>query len=207
MRCRRIGRNSMPVMFPIALDLAVIPVLLTGEAWFLVKRLEYLDAADARKVRVYCAAPSEALRQIAGARLVEREVVEEDVRSATVVMIAGLAREKSEEVSGWARGHGKLVNVEDVSDLCDFYFTANLRRGDLVIGVSTSGSSPTLARKLRDALAGCYGEEWAGRTRELSELRLGMRAEGAGMGEVMKASEALLEKKGWLNRPCLKAGA
>ena len=194
----------MPVMFPIALDLSVIPVLLAGEAWFLVKRLAYLDEAAAARVCVFCAEPSDELREVAGARLVARMPSEDDVKAVTMVMVAGLPREQSEQLSGWARAHGKLVNVEDVSDLCDFYFTANLRRGDLVIGVSTSGASPTLARKLRDTLACCYGAEWEARVRELSELRLGMRAKGVQMGEVMKAAEAHLEEKGWLNKPCVR---
>lgn len=200
----------MPVMFPIALDLAVIPVLLAGDAWFLCKRLDYLDEAKAARVRVFCAEPTEDLRAVAGVRLVERLPEEADVQAATVVLVAGLAREKSEMISGWARAHGRLVNVEDVSDLCDFYFTANVRRGDLVIGVSTSGASPTLARKLRDTLAGCYGDEWAGRVTELSTLRLSMRAAGAGMKEVIAATERFLQEKGWLDKPCalrLKDGA
>jgi len=195
----------MPVMFPIALDLSVIPVLLAGESWFLVKRLVYLDEAAAAHVRVFCAEPSEELREAAGDRLVQRHALEDDVKTVTMVMVAGLPRDQSEQLSAWARAHGKLVNVEDVSDLCDFYFTANMRRGDLVIGVSTSGASPTLARKLRDTLACCYGPEWETRVRELSELRLGMRAGGAVMGEIMKAAEAHLQDKGWLDKPCVRA--
>lgn len=185
-------------MFPIALDLSALPVLLAGEAWFLVKRLAYLDEAKAGNVRVFCAAPSEELRQVAGTRLVARAATEEDVKAATLVLVAGLPREQAEELYGLAKKHGKLINVEDVSDLCDFYFTANVRRGDLVIGVSTSGASPTLARKLRDALAVKFGEEWAERVKELSQLRLGMRAKGAGMKEVIDATEAYLAEKGWL---------
>ncbi len=197
-RRRMSGRNSMPTMFPIALDLAAIPVLLAGDAWFLVKRLAYLDDAAAGNVRVFCAAASDELRKVAGARLVERAATEDDVKAATLVLVAGLPKEQAAEIQGWAKAAGKLINVEDVSDLCDFYFTANVRRGDLVIGVSTSGASPTLARKLRDALNVRFGEEWAGRVRELSTLRLSMRAKGAGMSEVMKATEDYLNEKGWL---------
>ncbi len=192
-------------MFPIALDLSVIPVMLAGESWFLVKRLEYLDEAMAAQVKVFCAEPSEKLRDVAGGRLVEREAAFADVQAATLVLVAGLPRAQAEQIQGWARSLGKLINVEDVSDLCDFYFTANVRRGDLVIGVSTSGASPTLARKLRDTLSCCYGEEWAGRVQELAALRLSMKEKGAAMTEVMEATERYLQDKGWLSgKACVR---
>lgn len=188
----------MPVMFPIALDLSGLPVLLTGDAWLLEKRLACLDEAQAGQVRVCCAQPSDALRLAAGERLAVRDAAETDVREVSLVLAAGLAREKAEALRLWARQYGRLINVEDVSDLCDFYFTANMRRGDLVIAVSTSGASPTLARKLRDRLAGCFGPEWAERVQALAALRLALRARGLSMAEIMAQTEAYLAEKGWL---------
>lgn len=192
-------------MFPVALDLTRIPVLLTGYEGLLVKRLAYLDAAGAAQVRVLCAKASDDLRAAAGSRLEERKAEREDVLAASVVLVAGVKRERAEEIAGWAREAGKLINVEDVSDLCDFYFTANLRRGDLVIGVSTSGASPTLARKVRDVLGRCFGPEWAARTQEMKEARQQLRAQGADMHQAMAAAEAFLEEKRWLcDKPCLR---
>lgn len=48
-----------------------------------------------------------------------------------------------------ARRAGALVNVVDHPRLSDFYTPAIVDRGELVIGVSTSGAAPTLARDLR----------------------------------------------------------
>jgi precorrin-2 dehydrogenase/sirohydrochlorin ferrochelatase len=193
-------------MFPVVLDLTRIPILLTGHESLLIKRLEYLDAAKAAHVRVVCAKPSDGLRDIAGARLEERPAVEDDVKAAKVVLVAGVKRERAELIRSWAQAAGKLINVEDVSDLCDFYFTANVRRGDLVIGVSTSGASPTLARKVRDVLAQCFGVEWEERVSQISALRQKLRTEGADMHQTMAASEAFLAEQGWLDKPCLKKG-
>lgn len=190
-------------MFPVALDLTRIPVLLTGYADLLVKRLEYLDAAGAAKVQVLCAKPNDALRAAAAGRLQERRAEREDVLAATLVLVAGVKRERAEELQGWAREAGKLINVEDVSDLCDFYFTANLRRGDLVVAVSTSGASPTLARKVRDTLADCFGPEWEERVQEIAQFRAALREQGASMSEAMAASETFLKEKKWLcDKPC-----
>lgn len=189
-------------MFPIALNLPHVPVLLTGKAPFLVGRLNYLDGdSRAENVIVVCEKPNDSLREKAGARLHARAVTQDDVKAATIVMAAGLGREASEEIHGWAKQHGKLVNVEDVMDLCDFYFTANVTRGDLVISVSTSGASPTVARKLRDHIAHTYGPEWAHQLEDIKQRRLKMRDEGKGMKEVIAETEAYLKERNWLQVP------
>lgn len=44
---------------------------------------------------------------------------------------------------------GIPVNVADVPPLCDFYFASAIRRGPLQVAVSTGGSAPRLARRIR----------------------------------------------------------
>lgn len=44
------------------------------------------------------------------------------------------------------------LNVVDVPELCDFYFSALTRRGDIQVAVSSGGSSPTLAQVIRDKI-------------------------------------------------------
>jgi precorrin-2 dehydrogenase / sirohydrochlorin ferrochelatase len=185
-------------MFPVALNLKHIPIVLVGQGELLLRRLAYLDEDNAAHVRVFSPQASAELKEKAGNRLLERLPTQAEVSSASIVLAAALERAQAEEIAGWARAAGKLVNVEDVNDLCDFYFTANVRRGDLVIAVSTSGASPTLARKVRDAIAARFGAEWAGYVRELSELRLSLKARGASMKEVIDATEGHLAEKGWL---------
>jgi precorrin-2 dehydrogenase/sirohydrochlorin ferrochelatase len=163
------------------------------------KRLAYLDEAKAQRVVVFSEQPSDALRQAAGDRLVEKLPGVSDMRDYPLIMIAGFERRQAEILAASGRALGKLVNVEDINDLCDFYFTANVRRGDLVIAVSTSGASPTLARKIRDAIAVRFGEEWAGRVREMFELRKSWKAKGAGMQEVLENTERHLVEQGWLD--------
>lgn len=52
-----------------------------------------------------------------------------------------------------------------------FLLPAVLRQGRLVLAVSTSGASPSLARKIRDELADAYGPEYAEALDVLAELR------------------------------------
>jgi precorrin-2 dehydrogenase/sirohydrochlorin ferrochelatase len=185
-------------MFPIALDLKRIPVLLAGNGELILRRLSYLDEAKAAHVTVFSETPSDLLQAAAGSRLIRHLPTQEDLQPFTVILLAGLARSEAERISGWARTGGKLVNVEDVNDLCDFYFTANVRRGDLVIAVSTSGASPTLARKVRDTIADRFGKEWEERVHTLAQLRKELKASGASMREIMESTERTLDENGWL---------
>ncbi len=160
-------------MYPIALDLTKVPIFLTGEGEAFEKRKRQLTEHGATKLVCH-------------------------MEEAAVVMVAGLDSSVSGIIAGDARAAGKLVNVEDVPELCDFYFTSYVRRGDLLIAVSTNGASPTLAKRVREKIAGLFGEEWANHTRVMKELRERLRGEGKSMQEVMAASDAFLDEKGWL---------
>lgn len=45
-----------------------------------------------------------------------------------------------------------LINVADTPDLCDFYLSSVVKKGDLKIAVSTNGKSPTFAKRFREVL-------------------------------------------------------
>ncbi len=54
-----------------------------------------------------------------------------------------------------AGDRGMLVNVVDAPSLCNFIVPAVIRRGPLVMGISTSGHSPMFAQKMRAKCAKC----------------------------------------------------
>lgn len=45
-----------------------------------------------------------------------------------------------------------VCNVADTPDLCDFYMCSVVTKGDLKIGISTNGKSPTFAKRFRQML-------------------------------------------------------
>ena len=49
-----------------------------------------------------------------------------------------------------AQALGCLVNVVDDPERCNFHVPATVRRGDLTLSVSTGGTSPLLARRIRE---------------------------------------------------------
>jgi precorrin-2 dehydrogenase/sirohydrochlorin ferrochelatase len=77
----------------------------------------------------------------------------------------------NEQIYAEAHRRGVLCNVVDVPDLCDFYYPAIVRRGDLQIAVSTAGQSPSLAQKIRQQLEKQFGPAYASWVAELGETR------------------------------------
>jgi precorrin-2 dehydrogenase/sirohydrochlorin ferrochelatase len=120
------------------------------------------------------------------------------LEGAGIVFVAGLERAESEKIARIVRDGGGLVNVEDVKPLCDFHVPSVVRRGDLVLTVSTGGKAPGLARRLRRYLESLFGPEWAGRLNELAEKRDDWRRQDAGAAEIGRRTNIYVEEKGWL---------
>ena len=186
-------------MLPILLDLASLKVVLIGEGEAAEKRLALLEDAGAVHLEVYSAAPAAAFARQAGNRLKGARPADEVLKGAHIVFLAGLDDRESADLAGKARAAGRLVNTEDVKPLCDFYVPSIVRRGDLVISVSTGGKSPGLARRLRRHLEGLFGPEWAGRLDEVGRQRRIWRAEGLELAEIGRRADAYIEEKGWLS--------
>jgi precorrin-2 dehydrogenase/sirohydrochlorin ferrochelatase len=60
-----------------------------------------------------------------------------------------------------AKSKGLLVNVVDQPEDCSFFVPSIIKRGDLVIAISTSGKSPAMAKAIREKLEGEFGSEHA----------------------------------------------
>lgn len=90
-----------------------------------------------------------------------------------------------------ARAAGALVNVADAPDRCDFIVPSVVERGELMIAVSTGGSSPAVAKKIRKELEVLYGEEYAELLRIMGKLRETIIARGRDSEENREKFELL----------------
>ncbi len=165
-------------MFPVVVNPRMVRIGLAGEGEGLSRRAALLKDACVEPVPVAADAGKEALRGL------------------SVLLIAGL--ERPEALAQRAREAGVLVNVEDRPELCDFHIPAVVRRGDLVLTVSTGGRSPGVARRLREWLERRFGSEWDGRLGELGAVRTRWRNEGVTPGEISDRTRRLIDEKGWL---------
>ncbi len=185
-------------MLPIIFDVNAGSIVLVGDGKPVERRLELLDAAESQ-VLIYCSEPSTALVERAGRRLVRRKPCLDDFKDVSLVFGAGLNEGAARELAEMARNAGALVNIEDAKPLCDFHVPSLVRRGDLVMTVSTAGRSPGLARRLRRHLEKLFGDEWAERLETVAKLREGWRAGGLDLQEVAQRTDAYIDQQGWLS--------
>lgn len=95
----------------------------------------------------------------------------DDLNGAFLAVVATSSRSLNERIYDEAQRRGVMCNVVDVPDLCDFFYPAVVRRGDLQIAVSTAGQSPSLAQKIRQELEKQYGPGYADWVAELGQTR------------------------------------
>lgn len=95
----------------------------------------------------------------------------EDLDGAFICVSSSSDAGERDAIAQAARDRGVLVNVMDDISNCDFAAPAIVRRGDLVLAISTGGTSPAVARKVREDLERRFGAEWAETLTIISEVR------------------------------------
>lgn len=185
-------------MLPLVLDAARLPLALVGGGPATSKRLELLDDAGATQLEVFAPGADDALADRAGTRLRRIWPTAGALSGKAVVFVADLDDQRAGDIHRLARSVGALVNVEDKKPYCDLHVPAIVRRGDLLLTVSTAGRSPRLAVRLRRALAALFGPEWAGRLDKVARARELWRAAGLPLVDLAARTDALIARQGWL---------
>ena len=139
-----------------------------------------------------------ALIAAAGARLRRGLPEGAQLLGAAALLIADLPSDEAAPLVARAHAHGVLVNVEDQTALCDFHMPAMVRRGDLVLAISTGGRSPGLARALREWLETLLDAEWGARLQWLADQRVRWRRSGRSTNEISALTRQLLAARTWL---------
>lgn len=163
----------MTNLFPMFVKLEGRQVLVVGGGRIGEPKIGGLLGTGAR-IRVVALDASPAVREWARAGKIEFELrafTADDLDGAFLAVVATNSRTLNERVYHEAQRRGVLCNVVDVPDLCDFFYPAVVRRGDLQIAVSTAGQSPSLAKKIRQQLEKQFGPGYATWVAELGETR------------------------------------
>lgn len=163
----------MTNLFPMFLKIEGREVLVVGAGNVGEPKIAGLLETRAR-VRVVALQASPAVREWAQSGKIDlklRAFTADDLAGAFLAVVATNSRSLNQRVYREAQLRSVLCNVVDVPDLCDFFYPAVVRRGDLQIAVSTAGQSPSLAQKIRQQLEKQFGPGYAAWVAELGETR------------------------------------
>ncbi|HYF33551.1 MAG TPA: TSUP family transporter [Chitinophagaceae bacterium] len=149
--------NSSNQLFPVFLKLDNMRVLLVGGGKVGLEKLNaILQNAPATSIRLVAIEIDNSIRDLAARysniEVVEKAFEEADFDGAQVVIVAVNDPTASAAISTLAKQKGKLVNVADKPELCDFYLSSIVQKGNLKIAISTNGKSPTIAKRLKELL-------------------------------------------------------
>jgi uroporphyrin-III C-methyltransferase/precorrin-2 dehydrogenase/sirohydrochlorin ferrochelatase len=138
---------------PVFLDLKAGPLVLVGGGELALAKLRLLSAAGAR-VRWYVIGGDSSDAKRFSAEHVEvasGDPLTESFDGVIAVLCAG-ASDVGVAVAARARSLGLPVNVMDDLQHSTFIMPAIVDRGDVVVAVGTSGTSPVVARRIREQI-------------------------------------------------------
>lgn len=149
--------------YPISLDINQRNVLVVGGGEVGTRKVKSLLACGAHVtvISLVASPPLQTAAQEGRITLKIREYRRQDLENVFLVIGATDNEALNRRISTDARQLGKLCNIADRPEVCNFILPAIIHRGDLVITVSTSGKSPAFAKKLRRDLETRFGEEYA----------------------------------------------
>lgn len=147
-------RNNL---FPVFVKLEELDTLLVGGGNVGLEKLQALLKSSPRaRITVVATSISDAIKTIAQRNptvvLIERPFTAGDLDNKDLVMLATDDPGLHAQIRELARERRLLINVADTPALCDFYLGSVVTKGNLKIGISTNGKSPTIAKRIREYL-------------------------------------------------------
>ncbi|HEX5659931.1 MAG TPA: bifunctional precorrin-2 dehydrogenase/sirohydrochlorin ferrochelatase [Polyangiales bacterium] len=162
-------------VFPVALALRGRSVLVLGGSEEAVAKVPKLLEAGAR-VTLVAPAVDPGLARLARSRVLDwyaRDFLDHDVQGAHLVMLTdqdpGLARR--------LRGLGGKfwLCAIDQPEFSDVYLVSTVRSGPLMVSISSGGSAPLLARRIRESLERAFDSRFGEFARKFAALRASVR--------------------------------
>lgn len=92
--------------------------------------------------------------------IIREEYDEKHIKNSFIVVAATNNKSVNHEVGVYCNQNGKLVNVVDDKELSNFTVPSYVKRGELLLSISTGGNSPSLSAKIKRDLEEKYDESY-----------------------------------------------
>ncbi len=147
----------MNTLFPIFVKADQLHTLIVGGGYVGLEKATALlaNSPDARTTLVAPGIRDE-IRELArkhpSLQLVQEPYRIDFLVDKELVIVGTNDKAVNRQVQADCKARRILVNVADTPDLCDFYLSSVVKKGDLKIAISTNGKSPTFAKRFREVL-------------------------------------------------------
>jgi len=149
--------------YPVFLDIAGKPAVVIGGGQVALRKVEGLLDAGAQVTVVSPTLHPDLQALVAAGRAnhISREYSPGDLEGHLLAFVGTDDRSVNAAVAREGKQRGVWVNASDDPANCDFIMPGIVRRGDIILAVSTGAGSPAMARKLREDLQEFLTEEYA----------------------------------------------
>ncbi len=124
----------------------------------------------------------------------KKEYQVEDLLEKFLVVAATGSKPLNRQIALDAKARNILCNCVDAPDISSFIVPAIVQRGDLIITISTSGTSPAYAKKLRRELEQQFGDEYARFLSLMGAIRQQLLEEGHAPEKHKSIFETLIQQ-------------
>jgi siroheme synthase-like protein len=187
-------------LFPVFLKLEQLKVLLVGAGNVGLEKLQaIINNSPATQVLVVANKISPAFAEwserLSNVKVVTRDYNADFIEGCDIVVAAVNDVALSKTIRDDAHSKGKLVNVADKPELCDFYLGSVVTKGNLKLAISTNGKSPTMAKRLKEAFSDMLPEELDDVILNLQKIREQMQGDfHSKVRDLNKLTEGLVAK-------------
>ena len=115
------------------------------------------------------------------------------IEDSFVVVAATNNKEINHKIGTYCNQKGKLVNVVDDKNISNFTVPSYVKRGELLLSISTGGNSPSLSAKIKRELEETYDESYEEYIELLGLARKRIIEENKDIRERRKKIKALIE--------------
>lgn len=161
--------------YPVVLQLRGKKIVVIGGGIVAERKVRGLLEAGADDVRVVSPAVTEriaALAEEGKLRIELRSYKESDACGARFLFAATDKKDVNAAVVADGERYGAFVNAADSYGEGDFLVPSVIRRGDLLLSVTATGASPSLAAAIKKELEAQYGVDYGKAASRLRRLRL-----------------------------------
>lgn len=170
-------QDSGNVMFPVFFKLHELELLIVGGGYVGLEKLTAVLRSSPRANVTLVAKEvlQKEIRKLAkehpNVTLIERPFKKKDLKGKDLVILATDSKELHQKIKKRTKKKHILTNVADTPELCDFYLCSIVKKGDLKIGVSSNGKSPTLTKRIKETLNEALPEQVDEMLDRLKEIR------------------------------------